>query len=83
MSRFLISKIIFILSTLICLISFSAAAEVLVVNVTPLSSILLATKNSAPANVISLNDSTISAEITGRALNIYAELGSRLKEIKN
>jgi len=79
MSRFLISKIIFILSTLICLISFSAADEVLLVSVSPLSSILLTTKNSAPANVISLNDSTISAEITGRALNIYAEIGEQVK----
>ena len=41
---------------------------------------MLTTKNSAPANVISLNDSTISAEIKGRALSIYAEVGEKVKQ---
>ena len=80
MSRFPIIKSIFITLSLISLSYLSAAEEPISVAVTPLASLLLTTKNSAPANVISLNDSTISAEITGRALNIYAEVGEQVKQ---
>jgi RND family efflux transporter MFP subunit len=54
-----------------------------IVSITPLSSILVSTKNSAPANIISLNNSTISAEITGRALKIYVEVGETVNKDQN
>jgi len=52
-----------------------AKDEPLSVTVTPLSDLLISAKLSAPANIISLNHSTISAEITGRALKIEVEIG--------
>ncbi|KAG1658161.1 Type 4 fimbrial assembly protein PilC [Nymphon striatum] len=55
-------------------------SKLLKVSITPLSSILISTKNSAPANIISLNNATISAEITGRALSIHAEAGSFVRK---
>jgi len=54
--------------------------KLLNVSIAPLSSILISTKNSAPANIISLNNSTISAEITGRALTIRTEAGSFVRK---
>lgn len=53
--------------------------KTLVVGVTPLASLLSTAKYSAPANIISLNHSIISAEITGRALKILVESGSYVK----
>ena len=61
------------------LLLFSATAtadtQFLSVSVKPLSSILIESKQSSPATVVSLNTSVISAEITGRAIEIYAETG--------
>ncbi len=54
--------------------------KLLNVSIAPLSSILISSKNSAPANIISLNHSTISAEITGRALTIHTEAGSFVRK---
>ena len=48
----------------------------------PLSSLLMSAENSAPANVISLNHATISAEITGRAMMIEGEIGDQIKKGK-
>lgn len=56
-----------------------AESQLLTVSVIPLSSILIKSKQSSPASVISLNTSTISAEITGRAFKIYAEAGDTVK----
>lgn len=53
----------------------NADQELLNVSVKPLSSILIQSKQSTPASVVSLNTSVISAEITGRAFKIYAETG--------
>ncbi len=78
-SRALFKSIILLL-IFISITNFSVADEPQIVGITPLSLILVSTKNSAPANVISLNNSTISAEITGRALNIYAEVGEVVKK---
>ena len=41
----------------------------------PLTELVFATEYSAPATVVSLNDSSISAEIQGRAIKIEAEVG--------
>lgn len=46
----------------------------------PLSELEFITEYSAPAKVVSLNDSSISAEIQGRALKINAEVGDHLQE---
>ncbi len=48
----------------------------------PLSTLLTSAESSAPANVISLNHSTISAEITGRAMMIEGETGDQVKKGK-
>jgi len=45
----------------------------------PLSELVFATEYSAPASVVSLNDSSISAEIQGRAIQINAEVGDTIK----
>jgi RND family efflux transporter MFP subunit len=50
------------------------------VNVKPLSELLISSILSAPANIIGLNHSTISAEITGRALSINFETGDNVKK---
>jgi len=55
--------------------AFAAENELVNVKVTPLSSVVISAKHSNPANIISLNHSTISAEITGRALKSYVETG--------
>ncbi len=77
-----INKLIYILAVL-CLIASTnlySDTKLLNVSITPLSSILISTKKSAPANIISLNNSTISAEITGRALTIHTEAGSFVRK---
>lgn len=56
-----------------------ADEELLSVSVKPLASILIESKQSTPASVVSLNTSVISAEITGRAFKIYAETGDIVK----
>jgi len=45
----------------------------------PLSELVFATEYSAPATVVSLNDSSISAEIQGRAIKIMVEVGETIK----
>ena len=56
--------------------------KTLVVGITPLEGLLSTAKHSAPANIISLNHSIISAEITGRALKIHVKSGSYVKQGK-
>jgi len=77
-------KLILILIVLEGLFASSVLAEtnddkILVVGVTPLARLLSTAKYSAPDNIISLNHSLISAEITGRALKILVESGSYVK----
>ena len=48
----------------------------------PLSELVFATEYSAPARIVSLNDSSISAEIQGRAIKIEAEVGDTIKRGK-
>lgn len=45
-----------------------------------LSELEFVTEFSAPATVVSLNDSSISAEVQGRALSINAEVGDQIKQ---
>lgn len=45
-----------------------------------LSQLEFVTDFSAPATIVSLNDSSISAEVQGRALKINAEVGDRIKK---
>jgi RND family efflux transporter MFP subunit len=54
--------------------------KLLNVSIVPLSSVLISTKNSAPANIISINHSTLSAEITGRVNSINSEAGSFVRK---
>ena len=56
--------------------------NILVVGTTMLNKLLSTAKHSAPANIISLNHTTISSEITGRALKIYVESGDYVKKGK-
>jgi len=56
-----------------------ANESLLSVSVKPLASLLIESKQSTPANVVSLNTSVISAEITGRAFKIYTEVGDIVK----
>jgi RND family efflux transporter MFP subunit len=56
--------------------------ELLSVSTKPLAMLLISAENSAPANVISLNHATISAEITGRAMMIEAETGDKVTKGK-
>ena len=58
----------------------NVAKKPLQVTVRPLSSLLTHIKNSAPANVISLNHATISAEISGQVTTIYVEAGETVKK---
>ncbi len=65
-----------IIATLfLSLTSVYAKESPLTVSVSPLVKLLISANNSAPAVIISLNHSTISAEITGRALKLSAETG--------
>lgn len=57
-----------------------AKEEPLVVTVRPLSELLIKDQNSAPASIISLNHSTVSAEITGRITTIKTETGANVKK---
>ncbi len=50
------------------------------VTLRPLSDLLAHSTNSVPAAVISLNHTTISAEITGRIKALYAETGDTVKK---
>ncbi|MEE9309992.1 MAG: efflux RND transporter periplasmic adaptor subunit [Cocleimonas sp.] len=50
------------------------------VSVKPLSELLISPSLSAPANIVSLNHSVISAEITGRALSVKVEIGDIVKK---
>lgn len=45
----------------------------------PLSDLVFATEYSAPASIVSLNDSSISAEIQGRAIKVAVEVGDMIK----
>ena len=47
-----------------------------------LSELLFTTNYSAPATVVSLNDSNISAEIQARAIKINATVGEQIKKGK-
>ncbi|MCF6190754.1 MAG: efflux RND transporter periplasmic adaptor subunit [Cocleimonas sp.] len=80
--RFLPSFLIITLFSIAPFNSTSALAkdEPLNVTVTPLSDLLISAKLSAPANIISLNHSTISAEITGRVLKIKVEIGDIIEK---
>lgn len=71
------TPLISLLITLSLIISSNSLAkgETLTVSTAPLSDLLISSKFSAPANIISLNHSTISAEITGLALEVGVEAG--------
>jgi len=60
----------------------AATNELLVVDVQPVSKLLINVKNSAPANIISLNKSILSAEISGRAIKINVEAGNTVNKRK-
>ena len=59
----------------------SPTADVSTIRITTklLSELVFTTEYSAPATVVSLNDSSISAEIQGRAIKINAEVGDVIK----
>ena len=57
----------------------SEASNAIRVTTKPLSELVFATEYSAPATVVSLNDSSISAEIQGRAIDIKAEVGDTIE----
>lgn len=63
-------------------ISPTVDVNTLRVTTKPLSELVFATEYSAPASVVSLNDSSISAEIQGRAIRIEAEVGDTIKRGK-
>ena len=67
------------LTLLFCSTMATADTQFLSVSVKPLSSIFIQSKQSSPASVVSLNTSVISAEITGRAVKIYAETGDMVE----
>ena len=46
----------------------------------PLSELVFTTEYSAPATIVSLNDSSISAEIQARAIRIKAEIGDAIMQ---
>ena len=68
-----------ILLTFVSVSSLLAANELLKVGISPLSTVTISTRNSVPANIISLNHSAISAEVSGRALDISVEAGDFVK----
>ncbi len=61
-------------------VSFAKEKELVLVKTSPLLSITTSAKHSDPATVVSLNHPTISAEITGRALKTYVEIGDSVKK---
>ncbi len=76
------NKLIYAWVTLCLIIPTKLYSDTKLLNVstTPLSSILISTRNSAPANIISLNSPIISAEITGRVLTIHSEAGTFVRK---
>lgn len=56
--------------------------ELLRVTTQPLSELVITAQYSAPARVISLNDSRISAEVQGRALSLSVEVGEQVSKGK-
>lgn len=69
-------KIFYIISSSIFLISVNALAnENITVNTAPLSDIAIYPERSAPATVISLNESTISARITAQVEELPVRVG--------
>ena len=58
----------------------SAKTDPLIVGAAPLSSILINTEISVPGSVISLNETTISAEVTGLADKVLAETGDEVSQ---
>ncbi len=60
-------------------VEVSEISNAIRVTTKPLSELVFATKYSAPAAIVSLNDSSISAEIQGRAISINAEVGDTIK----
>ena len=54
--------------------------QLLDVTVKPLSALLIESKQSTPATIVNLNTAIISAEITGRVLKVYPEVGDSVKE---
>lgn len=61
-------------------VDLAGEVEQLRVTTQALSELLITTEYSAPASVISLNDSGISAEIQGRAINIATEVGEQVRK---
>jgi len=57
-------------------------ADTLRITTKPLSELVFATEYSAPASIVSLNDSSISAEIQGRATRVSVEVGDTVKRGK-
>jgi len=80
MKRLIATKFVLIASLLFSANVSVAAEKRLLVSTSPLSALLIKAKNSVPANVISLNHATISAEITGRALTLKVEAGDYVKK---
>ena len=77
----------YLLGFVLVLLSNSATAtdddnKPLAVTTSTLSSLLIKTTHSAPASVISLNHTTLSAQINGLALKVRAEAGDRIKKGK-
>ena len=55
------------------------ASKAIRITTKPLSALIFQTEYSAPASIVSLNDSSISAEIQGRAIKINVEVGDTIK----
>lgn len=72
-------KYLFFLSLLLLNVTVTADTDLLGVSVKPLSSVLIESKQSSPASIVNLNTSVVSAEITGRALKVNAEIGDTVK----
>ena len=70
-----ITIILFVL----CLNAAMGKTETVRVTTKSLSELVFAAEYSAPAKVVSLNDSSISAEVQGRAIRIEAEVGDTIK----
>jgi len=56
----------------------TADSKPLQVTVRKLSDVLISAKNSAPADIYSLNHTTLSAEISGRVIKIHTETGENV-----
>lgn len=76
-----ISLIRFMLALIACTLSLSVMAQDgIPVQVRPLKEVLVDLEQRAPAEVISLNDSTISAEVVAVVSRIHADVGDRVQE---